>query len=62
MINFFGIYGKFKLVGEEVIWEIEVNYIIIRIVWVYGVYGKGNFVKIMLCLGKDREELRVVYD
>ena len=29
---------------------------------VYGAYGKGNFVKTMLRVGKDREELRVVYD
>lgn len=57
-----GTYGKSKLMGEEAIRETGANHIIIRTAWVYGVYGKGNFVKTMLRLGKDREELRVVYD
>ncbi|NEO56391.1 MAG: dTDP-4-dehydrorhamnose reductase [Okeania sp. SIO3B5] len=57
-----GIYGKSKLEGEKAIRETEANHIIIRTAWVYGVYGKGNFVKTMLRVGKDREELRVVYD
>ena len=62
LTNPLGIYGKSKLAGEEAIRETEVNHIIIRTAWVYGAYGKGNFVKTMLRLGKDREELRVVYD
>ncbi|NES70988.1 MAG: dTDP-4-dehydrorhamnose reductase [Okeania sp. SIO2D1] len=60
--NPLGIYGKSKLAGEKAIRETEANHIIIRTAWVYGVYGKGNFVKTMLRVGKDREELRVVYD
>ncbi|NEP84676.1 MAG: dTDP-4-dehydrorhamnose reductase, partial [Okeania sp. SIO3B3] len=60
--NPLGIYGKSKLAGENAIRETEANHIIIRTAWVYGVYGKGNFVKTMLRVGKDREELRVVYD
>lgn len=57
-----GMYGKSKLIGEAAIQNTDANYIIIRTAWVYGAYGKGNFVKTMLRLGKEREELRVVYD
>ena len=60
--NPLGTYGQSKLAGEEAIRETEANHIIIRTAWVYGAYGKGNFVKTMLRVGKDREELRVVYD
>jgi dTDP-4-dehydrorhamnose reductase len=56
-------YGKSKLAGEVGIQEVVTdNYLILRTAWVYGVYGKGNFVKTMLRLGQDREELRVVAD
>ena len=55
-------YGKSKLAGEIGIQQVTDNYLILRTAWVYGVYGKGNFVKTMLRLGQDREELRVVAD
>jgi len=55
-------YGKSKLAGEIGIQQVTDNYLILRTAWVYGAYGKGNFVKTMLRLGKDREELRVVAD
>ncbi|MCC3451169.1 MAG: dTDP-4-dehydrorhamnose reductase [Microcoleus sp. PH2017_39_LGB_O_B] len=60
--NPLGIYGKSKLAGEEAIRKAGNRHIIIRTAWVYGNGGKGNFVKTMLRLGKDREELRVVAD
>jgi dTDP-4-dehydrorhamnose reductase len=55
-------YGKTKLAGEIAIQSHCQNYIIIRTAWVYGSYGKANFVKTMLRLGKDREVVKVVYD
>ena len=55
-------YGKSKLAGEVGIQQVTDNYLILRTAWVYGVYGKSNFVKTMLRLGQDREELRVVAD
>jgi dTDP-4-dehydrorhamnose reductase len=60
--NPLGIYGKSKLAGEEAIRKAGNQHIIIRTAWVYGNGGKGNFVKTMLRLGKDREEIRVVAD
>lgn len=55
-------YGKSKLAGEEGIQEACQSYIILRTAWVYGTHGKSNFVKTMLRLGKEREEIRVVSD
>ncbi|NER92703.1 MAG: dTDP-4-dehydrorhamnose reductase [Symploca sp. SIO1B1] len=55
-------YGYSKLLGEEGIQKTCDRYLILRTAWVYGTYGKGNFVKTMLRLGAQREELRVVVD
>ncbi len=60
--NPLSIYGKTKLAGEERIQKNCHQYIILRTAWVYGNYGKGNFVKTMLRLAKEREQLRVVVD
>lgn len=57
-----GAYGQSKRAGEEAIQSTQANFAIIRTAWVYGGGGKGNFVKTMLRLGGDREELRVVSD
>lgn len=57
-----GIYGESKLLGEHGIEKTEADYLILRTAWVYNAYGKGNFVKTMLRLGAEREELKVVAD
>jgi len=57
-----GIYGQSKLAGEEAVRQGCDRHVILRTAWVYGTQGKGNFVKTMLRLGREREELRVVYD
>ncbi|MUG92390.1 dTDP-4-dehydrorhamnose reductase [Scytonema sp. UIC 10036] len=61
-INPLSVYGKTKLRGEEAIQKLCTNYFILRTAWVYGTFGKSNFVKTMLRLGGEREELRVVAD
>jgi dTDP-4-dehydrorhamnose reductase len=65
--NPIGAYGKSKLAGETEIQSLadqqaNFRYVILRTAWVYGVRGKGNFVKTMLRLGGEREEVRVVAD
>jgi dTDP-4-dehydrorhamnose reductase len=55
-------YGRSKLMGEEGVLEHCDRAYIFRTAWVYGTHGHGNFVKTMLRLGAEREELRVVVD
>ncbi|MEL4897628.1 dTDP-4-dehydrorhamnose reductase [Crocosphaera sp. Alani8] len=57
-----GVYGQTKLAGEEGIEKKGDRYVILRTAWVYGTEGKGNFVKTMLRLGKDKEQLSIVAD
>lgn len=56
------VYGSTKLSGELVMQKINPkNAIIIRTSWVYSSYG-NNFVKTMLRLGKEKQELGVIVD
>lgn len=55
------VYGKTKLLGEEaVIKNVEKSFIV-RTSWVFGKNG-GNFVRTMMRVGSQNEEVRVVAD
>ena len=56
-----GVYGRSKLEGEKRIGEILDRYYIIRIAWLYGRNG-NSFVRTMLRLFGERDEVRVVSD
>lgn len=56
-----GVYGASKREGEEAIQASGANHLILRTAWVYALRG-GNFLRTMLRLGAEREELRVVAD
>lgn len=55
------VYGKSKLAGEDAIRTVGLPHLIFRTSWVYGAYGK-NFMKTILRLAGEREELRIVAD
>lgn len=55
------IYGLTKLEGEQDIEAILPQHFIIRTSWLYSEYG-NNFVKTMLKLGADRDELKIIAD
>lgn len=54
-------YGASKLAGEQAIQQETDKFLILRTSWVYGSYG-NNFIKTMLRLAKERQELKVVAD
>lgn len=56
-----GVYARSKLAGEEAVKQNSADYLIFRTSWVYGEHGK-NFVKTMDRLGREREEINVVFD
>jgi len=62
--NPLGIYGKSKAAGEIAIEKAFINskgqYAIFRTSWVYG--EGGNFIRTILHLAKDREELKIIHD
>ena len=57
-VNF---YGESKLQGEVAVKEAHPEAVIMRTSWLYSSFG-GNFVKTMLRLGAERDELGVVAD
>jgi dTDP-4-dehydrorhamnose reductase len=55
------IYGLTKLEGEQDVASILDAHFIVRTSWLYSEYG-NNFVKTMLRLGKERDQLGVIID
>lgn len=56
-----GVYGRTKLMGEEAIEKSGCKALIFRTAWLYSEYG-NNFLKTMLRLTAEREQLNVVFD
>ncbi|WP_289006746.1 dTDP-4-dehydrorhamnose reductase [uncultured Parabacteroides sp.] len=54
-------YGRTKLAGEEILQEVCPDAVIIRTAWLYSEFG-SNFVKTVLRLGKERDQLGFVFD
>lgn len=55
------VYGESKLAGEKIVSSILEKYFIIRIAWVFGING-ANFVKTMLRVGTNHDQITVVND
>lgn len=55
------VYGQTKLAGEQAIQQGATPYLILRTSWIYGIRGK-NFLRTLLRLLADRQELKIVDD
>ncbi|MBY0444408.1 MAG: dTDP-4-dehydrorhamnose reductase, partial [Burkholderiales bacterium] len=55
------VYGKTKLAGELAIAAANPRHLIFRTSWVFGAHG-GNFLKTILRLAGEREELKIIAD
>ncbi|MEL6389093.1 MAG: dTDP-4-dehydrorhamnose reductase [Bacteroidota bacterium] len=55
------IYGQSKLAGEEMLRLSQTKWMVLRVSWLYSSYG-NNFVKTMLRLGEQKDQLTIVSD
>lgn len=55
------VYGRSKRAGEEIVQAVSDNHVILRTSWIFSAYG-ANFVRTMLTLARDRDEVRVIAD
>ena len=60
-VNPIGVYGNTKRRGELEVINSDIEGIVIRTSWLYSAYG-NNFVKTMLRLGNERDDLEVIFD
>ena len=56
-----GVYGETKRAGELAVLNSDIDSIVIRTSWLYSSY-RNNFVKTMLHLGSEKENLEVIFD
>ena len=59
--NPLSVYGSTKYSGEQEVLSVHPAAIIVRTAWLYSAHG-GNFVKTMQRLGKEREQLSIIFD
>lgn len=57
-----GVYGKAKVASEHYLMSVLGKAFIFRTQWLFGRYGRRNFVKSILRNGRERGELKVVTD
>ena len=54
-------YGRSKIVGEKAIRQSSADYIVLRTSWIFAARGR-NFLRTILRLADERDELRIVAD